>query len=276
MKPLQILQLRSVYDMLSLKGKTAFITGAAGGIGRSCAAALAEVGANVVLMDIPSKQSVLEENCNIIRGEFQVDAFWVTGDVSDEDDVVQMVQEAVDQTGRLDVIFANAGVGGKNDNPSQITLAEWKKVIDIDLTGVFLVNRVAANKMKALGNGGSIINTASMSGHIINKGSRAAMDQHMVAYASAKAGVIQLTKSIAVSYAEDHIRCNSISPGLILSGLHEGMDMNALEAYVKESVPLNRFASLDEIVGIVVFLASELASYATGSDFIIDGGVTIW
>lgn len=276
MAPLQILQLRSVYDMLSLKGKTAFVTGAAGGIGRSCAAALAEIGADVVLMDIPSKQAVLEENCDVIRREFQVDAFWVAGDVSDENDVKRMIQEAVDRTGRLDVVFANAGIGGKNDNPSQITLAEWKRVIDIDLTGVFLVDRVAANKMKELGKGGSIINTASMSGHIINKGSRAAMEQHMVAYSSAKAGVIQLTKSIAVSYAMDGIRCNSISPGLILSGLHDGMDMAALEAYVKESVPLNRFAALDEIVGVVVFLASELASYATGSDFIIDGGVTIW
>lgn len=276
MKPLQIAELKSVYEMLSLKGKVAFITGAAGGIGRSCAAALAETGADVVLMDIPSKADVLVENCERIEQKYQVKTTCITGDVSDEDNVEHMIQETVRRMGRLDVVFANAGIGGKNDNPSRMDLADWKRVIDINLTGVFLVNRIAANMMKELGNGGSIINTASMSGHIINKGSRSAMNQHMVAYASAKAAVIQLTKSIAVNYVEDKIRCNSISPGMILSGLHDTMDMNVLEAYVRDSVPMNRFAALDEIIGIVVFLASELSSYATGSDFVIDGGVTIW
>lgn len=276
MKPLQIAELKSVYEMLSLKGKVAFITGAAGGIGRSCAAALAETGADVVLMDFPSKADVLAENCERIEQKYQVKTTCITGDVSDEDNVEHMIQETVRRMGRLDVVFANAGIGGKNDNPSRMDLKDWKRVIDINLTGVFLVNRIAANMMKELGNGGSIINTASMSGHIINKGSRSAMNQHMVAYASAKAAVIQLTKSIAVNYVEDKIRCNSISPGMILSGLHDTMDMNVLEAYVRDSVPMNRFAALDEIIGIVVFLASELSSYATGSDFVIDGGVTIW
>lgn len=276
MKPLQIAELKSVYEMLSLKGKVAFITGAAGGIGRSCAAALAETGADVVLMDIPCKSDVLAENCERIERRYQVNTACITGNVSDEEDVEHMIQETVRRMGRLDVVFANAGIGGENDNPSRMLLKDWKRVIDINLTGVFLVNRIAANMMKKLGNGGSIINTASMSGHIINKSPRSAMNQHMAAYASAKAGVIQLTKSIAVNYVEDQIRCNSISPGMILSGLHDRMDMNALEAYVRDSVPMNRFAALDEIIGIVVFLASELSSYATGSDFVIDGGVTIW
>lgn len=102
------------------------------------------------------------------------------------------------------------------------------------------------------------------------------MSQHMAVYAATKAGVIQFTKSMAVSYVEDGIRCNSISPGMILSGLHDDMDMAPLEEFVRDAVPMNRFASLNEIMGIVVFLASELSSYATGSDFLIDGGVTIW
>ena len=162
-----------------------------------------------------------------------------------------LIWETVDRFGRLDVVFSNAGIGGRDDNPSSMDLEEWNRVLDVNLTGMFLVDRIAANKMKELGNGGSIINTASMSGHIINKGSRKDMSQHMVAYSAAKAGVIQLTKSIA-------------------------MDMSALETYVENEVPMGRFASLDEIMGIVVFLASDLSSYATGSDFIIDGGVTIW
>lgn len=276
MKPLQIHQLRSIYDMMSLKGKAALITGGAGGIGRSCAAGLAEAGASIVLMDIPEKKEMLQDNCRAIAGRYQAETMYVTGNVADEDDVNRMIGEACEGMGRLDIVFANAGVGGNDDNPVQIQLSEWKKVIDINLTGVFLVDRIAANLMKKLGNGGSIINTASMSGHIINKGSRQDMSRHMTAYASAKAGVIQLTKSIAVSYAADGIRCNSISPGMVLSGLHDHMDMEALERYVEECVPMNRFASLDEMMGIVVYLASDLSSYATGSDFVIDGGVTIW
>lgn len=276
MKPLQISELKSIYEMLSLKGKVAFITGGAGGIGRSCAAGLAEAGADIILMDIDAKKENLEKNCEEIEKRYGVHAGITTGNVADEADVNRMISETVEKFGRLDIVFSNAGIGGINDNPSQITLQEWKRVLDIDLTGMFLVNRIAANKMKELGNGGSIINTASMSGHIINKGSRQAMSQHMTAYAAAKAGVIQFTKSMAVSYVEDHIRCNSISPGMVLSGLHDNMDMTALESYVENEVPMRRFASLNEIMGIVVFLASELSSYATGSDFIIDGGVTIW
>ncbi len=276
MKPLQIGELKSIYDMMSLKGKAAFITGGAGGIGRSCAAGLAEAGADIVLMDIPAKAEALKDYCRQIRDRYGVKAEYVTGNVAEEADVERMIGQAVETYGRLDVVFSNAGIGGQNDNAPEITLQEWKKVIDVDLTGMFLMNRIAANRMRELGNGGSIINTASMSGHIINKGSRQAMQQHMVAYSAAKAGVIQLTKSVAVSYVEDHIRCNSISPGMILSGLHDNMDMTALEAYVAAEVPMGRFASLNEIMGIVVFLASDLSSYATGSDFIIDGGVTIW
>ncbi|MCB5713397.1 SDR family oxidoreductase [Lactonifactor longoviformis] len=276
MKPLQIAELRSIYEMLSLKGKAALVTGGAGGIGRSCAAGLAEAGADIVLMDIPQKAQILDENCREIEKRYGVKTGKCMGNVANEADVTRMIQETAELFGRLDVVFSNAGVAGRSDSPSGIPLEEWKRVVDINLTGMFLVNRIAANKMKELGNGGSIINTASMSGHIINKGSRKDMSQHMAVYAATKAGVIQFTKSMAVSYVEDGIRCNSISPGMILSGLHDDMDMAPLEEFVRDAVPMNRFASLNEIMGIVVFLASELSSYATGSDFLIDGGVTIW
>ncbi len=276
MLPLQIGELKSVYQMLSLKGKVALVTGGAGGIGRSCAAALAELGANIVLVDIAAKQNVLAENCKIIQDKYGVEACGYGCDISVEAEIAEMVSSVVEKFGRLDVVFSNAGIGGKNDNAAEMELQEWKRVIDINLTGMFLVDRICANAMKKLGNGGSIINTASMSGHIINKGSRQDMSKHMVAYSAAKAAVIQLTKSIAVSYVDDKIRCNSISPGMILSGLHDNMDMNALMEFVHDMVPMNRFATLDEIVGIVVYLATELSSYATGSDFVVDGGVTIW
>lgn len=276
MLPQQINELRSVYDMLSLKGKTALITGGAGGIGRSCAAALAELGADIALVDVPAREEVLAGNCGIIAEKYGVKAAGFCCDVSKERDVEETVAGVVREFGRLDVVFSNAGIGGKNDCAPEMELDEWRRVIDINLTGMFLVDRISANAMKKLGNGGSIINTASMSGHIINKGSRKDMSKHMAAYSAAKAGVIQLTKSVALSYVDDGIRCNSISPGMILSGLHDTMDMNALMEFVEDMVPMNRFARLDEIVGIVVYLATGLSSYATGSDFIVDGGVTSW
>jgi|LSQX01.1.fsa_nt_gb NAD(P)-dependent dehydrogenase (short-subunit alcohol dehydrogenase family) len=274
MKPLKIHELRSVYDMMSLKGKVAFVTGGAGGIGRSCAAGLAEVGASIVLMDIPQKEELLKENCRAIAGRYGVEAIYFTGDVSDEESVTGIYEEISRKMGTVDVIFSNAGIAYDEDNAS-ISLEAWKMMVDINLTGMFLVNRIGANLMVSHGHGGSIINTASMSGHIINRMERNAMDKHMCAYAATKAGVVQLTKSMAANYVDAHIRCNSISPGLILSGLHDHMDWSVLEKLC-EHVPMRRFASLNEIIGIVVYLASDLSSYVTGSDFVIDGGYTIW
>lgn len=276
MKALKINELKRVNDMVSLKGKAAFITGAAGGIGRSCAAILADAGANVTLMDIPAKADVLAENCREIEARYGVETLVCTGDVRSEEDVTRMINEAADRFGRLDIVFSNAGVAGKNDNASEIALEEWQKVIDIDLTGMLLVDRVGGNKMRDFGNGGAIINTASMSGMIINKKDVNYMRSHMVAYASAKAGVIQMTKSVALCYAQDGIRCNCISPGMIYSGMHEGWDMTPLNRFIDNEVPLKRFGTLDEITGIVLFLASDMSTYATGSNFVVDGGVTCW
>ena len=275
MKPLKINELRSVYDMMSLKGKTAFVTGGAGGIGRSCAAGLAEVGANIVLMDIPQKEDTLKENCRAITDRYGTKAIYLTGDVSDEDSVITMYEEISRQLGTVDVIFSNAGIAYDEDSAPSLSVTDWKKMVDVNLTGMFLIDRIGANVMKEQGHKGSIINTASMSGHIINRMTRDMMDKHMCAYAATKAGVVHLTKSVAANYVQNDIRCNSISPGLILSGLHDHMDMSVLEK-ICSHVPMNRFASLNEIIGIVVYLASDLSSYVTGSDFIIDGGYTIW
>lgn len=276
MKPLKISELKSINDMMSLKGKVAFVTGGAGGIGRSCAAGLADVGADVALMDIPQKEDVLKENCKAISDRYGVKSIYVTGDVSNEESVIGMYDQIVKQLGTVDVVFSNAGVALFPDNPAEISMKTWNKILDVNLTGMLLIDRTGANIMKAHGHGGSIINTASMSGHIINKMTREAMDKHMVGYAATKAATIHLSKSMAVNYIDYDIRCNSISPGMILSGLHDNMDMSGLEKFVKDSVPMNRFASLDEIIGLVVYLATDLSSYVTGSDFVIDGGVTIW
>jgi NAD(P)-dependent dehydrogenase (short-subunit alcohol dehydrogenase family) len=276
--PQTILQLKSIYDMISLKGRTAFITGGGGGIGSSGAAGMAEVGANVMLMDIPEAEDRLKTIVQQIKDRYKVQADYVLGDVSDEPAVIDMINKTVSQFGSLDVCFSNAGVGLKPDNPTEMPLDVWQKMVDIDLTGMFLVGRTAALKMKELGKGGSIIFTASMSGHIVNQNKSGINSHHMVAYAATKAATVHLAKSFAVNYAPFKIRANSISPGMFHSGLHQrmGMDTTKLPDTGYDNIPLNRWASLDEIIGLIVYLASDLSSYTTGADILIDGGYTVW
>ena len=277
--PLTIPQLKSVYDLMSLKGRTAFITGGGGGIGSSSAAGMAEVGANVMLMDIPEAEGRLKEYVQQIKDRYGAKASYVTGDVASEEDVIRMINQTVEEFGTLDVCFSNAGVGLRPDNPSDMPLDVWQRMLDVNLTGMFLVGRTAALKMIELGTkSGSLIFTASMSGHIINQ-NRAGVDQkHMVAYAATKSATVHLAKSFAVNYARNNIRANSISPGLLHSGLHARMGRDAsnnpLTGY--DNIPLNRWASLDEIIGLLVYLASDLSSYVTGADIVIDGGYTVW
>ena len=275
--PVSIPKLRSVYDMLSLKGKTAFITGAAGGIGSSSAAGLAEIGANVMLMDIPQQEETLKLYVQQIKDRYGANASYVVGDVADEASVNGMIDQTVKEFGSLEVCFSNAGIGLKPDNPTEISMEVWQKMLDVNLTGMFLVGRAAALKMLELKTAGSLIFTASMSGHIINK-NNGPDHHHMVAYAATKSATVALAKSFAVNYAYANIRSNSISPGLMHSGLHKkmGMDLSTFPDTGYDNIPLNRWGTMDEIVGLITYLGSDMSSYVTGADIIIDGGYTVW
>ena len=276
--PLTIPQLKSVYDLMSLKGRTAFITGGGGGFGSAAAAGLAEVGANIMLMDLPAAEDRVGQIAQQIRDRYGAKVSYVLGDVSDEKRVKEMIDQTAKEFGSLDVCFSNGGVGLNPDNPSEMPLEVWQRVLDVNLTGMFLVGRTAALKMIELGTkNGSMVFTASMSGHIINQ-NREGEPEHMVAYASTKAATIHLAKSFAVNYAHKNIRSNSISPGLMHSGLHKrmGWDVTELPDTGYPYIPLNRWGTLDEMIGLLVFLASDLSSYVTGADIVIDGGYTVW
>jgi len=277
--PLSIPQLKSVYDMMSLKGKTAFVTGGGGGFGSASAAGMAEAGANIMLMDIPEAEERTALCAQQIRDRYGANADYVLGDVSDEQNVIAMIDKTVEKFGSLDVVFSNGGVGMSPDNPSNITLEVWNRMLEVNLTGHMLVARTAALKMRELKTkSGSIIFTASMSGHIINQNKSGVNMDHMVAYAATKAATIHLAKSFAVNYAHDNIRANSISPGLMHSGLHArmGRDMSSAPLTGYDNIPLDRWGTLDEIMGLLVFLASDMSSYITGTDIVIDGGYTVW
>ena len=277
--PVTIPQLKSVYDMISLKGRTAFITGGGGGIGSASAAGMAEVGANIMLMDIADAEDRLQTCSQQIRERYGVGCSYVTGDVANEKDAIRMIDQTVKEFGSLDICFSNAGIGLGPDNPTDMPFEVWQRMLDVNLSGMFLIGRTAALKMIELGTKkGSLIFTASMSGLIINQNRRGEDQKHMVAYAATKAATIHLAKSFAVNYGHDNIRANSISPGLIHSGLHARMgraaDSNPDSGY--DNIPLNRWGSLDEIVGLLVYLASDLSSYVTGANIVIDGGYTVW
>ena len=268
-----ISELRSVYDMMSLKGKKALVTGAAGGIGRTTATALAEVGADVALMDIPAKQDLLEKYCRQIADLHNVRTIPVTGDVSTPDAVAAFMAKIEKEFGTLHVVHNNAGVALPGDD-SDIPYETYNQYVAINQTGVLLVMQASANMMKKNGNGGSIINTASISAHIINRG-RPGMDRNCPGYPSVKAAVKHMTRAMAAEYVDDNIRVNSISPGYIVSGLHDEWDVGILEWFAS-TVPMGRLGQLDELMGVIVYLASDRSTYATGTDIIIDGGYTIW
>ena len=267
--PLSIEELRSVYDMISLEGKVALVTGAGGGIGRSTAAAFAELGAKVALMDIPAKEEQLKANVESIKKRWGAEAMYVLGDVSQEDSVNEFIQKVVDTWGTIDIVHNNAGIGSADG--ANVIMSEFDRGVAINMRGSFMVARTCARIMKEHGHGGSIISTASMSGVIINTGP---------VYASTKAGVRHFTNALAVEYAKDGIRCNSVNYGYICSGMHESFgdpnkDLQKVYGFMGAATPMGRMGDLSEAVGAVVYLASDLASFHTGTSMIIDGGVCI-
>jgi len=276
---LQVQNLLSIKERFTLEGKKAFVTGAAGGIGRSTAAAFAELGADVAIVDIKPKEEKAKEIAEYISKKFGVKSIAVTTDVSDPVAVDSMISQIVKAFGTIEVVHSNAGIVMANDSP-EMALDEWNKMVNINLTGMFLVNRTSANVMKDSGKGGAIINTASMSATIVNQAPEGM--RHAPAYCATKAAVKHFTKVMAVDYAKYNIRVNSISPGVMFSGIHDSLLASAGVAYdifaetANFSVPMRRYGNMNEIGGIVAFLATDLASYITGADILVDGGYTVW
>ncbi|MCD8349772.1 MAG: SDR family oxidoreductase [Planctomycetaceae bacterium] len=262
-------KLRSVKESYSLAGKTAVITGGAGGIGYAVSAAVAEMGAAVVLVDL--RQDVAQRHADFIAGKFGVRAMSIECDVTDEQNVEEMFVAVAEAIGPVNLVHSNAGITISGGDNADMPIESWRRMVDVNLTSMFIVNRVAARLMRDRGEGGVIVNTASMSGHIVNRNP----DRHLVAYTSTKAAVVHLTKAMAMDFHKDLIRVNSISPGYMYSGLHNHLPQERLDAMARD-VPMGRFGSMNEIGGIVAFLFSENASYITGADLLVDGGYCCW
>jgi len=250
---------------MRLDGKAAFVTGGARGIGKQIAIALAEAGSNVAIVDIDIDEA--GKTAAYISEALGVKTIAVNADITKQDEVDKMMDTILSSFGKLDAAFCNAGIC-MNIPSEEMTLDQWKKVIDINLTGVFLTSQAAARQMLQQGFG-SIINTASMSGHIVN------VPQPQCSYNASKAGVIQLTKSMAVEYAKRGVRVNSISPGYIATELISNSPH--LTPLIKEwnaMAPMGRMGKPEELQSIAVYLAGDTSSFTTGSDFVVDGAFT--
>lgn len=251
----------SIKDKFELTGKKAYVTGGASGIGKSVAACFAQYGADVAIIDRNLQEAEKAAREIAILG---VNTVAIKADVSDPEDVNRMIDKVLDAFGTLDIAFNNAGIC-ENVNAQDMTYDSWKRVIDVNLTGVFLTSQAAGRVMIKKGSG-SIINTASMSGHIVN------VPQPQCAYNASKAAVIMLTKSLAVEWAKYNVRVNCISPGYIATNMTKKEDP-LVPTWLAVS-PIKRLGTPEELQGAVLYLASDASSFTTGADFVIDGGFT--
>lgn len=254
----------SIIDKFRLEGKKAFVTGGSKGIGKSVATGLAEAGADIAI--VARGLAAAEEAAHEIE-RLGVRAIAVKADVTVPEQVDGMMKTIVGKFGTVDVAFNNAGIAVV-ENAEEMSYESLKKVIDVNLIGLFLTCQAAA-KVMIRRKRGSIINMASMSAHVVN------VPQKTSNYNASKAGVVQLTKCLAVEWAPHNIRVNSISPGYTLTELARSFSEELMRQWIGK-IPMGRMADPAELQGAVLYLASDASSYCTGTDLIIDGGYTLW
>ena len=254
----------SVLDRFSLSGRTALVTGAGRGIGRSYCLALAEAGADVAVVDLDAEnaRTVAEEVTRMGR-----QSLVITADVTQLDQIELMVSQVIDAWGRLDIGVNNAGIA--NATPAEdIPEQEWDAIISVNLKGVFFCCQAEARAMFAA-KSGSIINTASISGQTVNR------PQTHAHYNATKAGVLQLSRTCATEWAERGIRVNCISPGHTVTP----MTCRRVEEWGETwlaNTPIKRLGYPGDLQGALIYLASDASAYVTGHDLVVDGGYTLW
>ena len=259
-------------DLFKLDGRVALVTGGARGIGFELATALSHAGAIVYCADIDGAGA--EEAAERIAADGDCAAHGIQVDVSQEASVASMVDVVMKRHGRLDVCIANAGIAEPNLPISweDYTADLWRRLIDVNLSGVFFTDMAAARAMKGRG-GGSIINIASIVGVTADS------QWGCIGYAAAKGGVVQLTRQLGAMLAPEGIRVNSIAPGYVATGLSEGEQLDhpdpevrRLQAELLARTPMKRYAQPQELRGAALFLASDASSYCTGYTYAVDGG----
>ena len=255
---------KHIRDLFDLTGKVAIVTGGSRGIGVEMAEALAEAGASLMLC--ARREEWLSETVEEFRGKgFQTEG--KTADVSKAEDVQAVVDEAVRTFGKVDILINNAGISW-GAMPEDMPLEKWQKVLDVNLTGCFLMAQAAGREMLKREQG-SIINIASISGI-----TSSANGPFYAGYVASKAGLIGLTRELAASWGRKGIRVNAIAPGFFHSRLADAV-IDIYERSIQENNVIPRVGSEGELKGVTVFLASDASSYITGQTIAVDGGMTV-
>ncbi len=247
---------------VNMQGKVALVTGASAGIGRATALAFAQLGASVVVSDV-----AVEGGAETVRQITAADgaAIFVQADVANEADVAALVRTTIKQYGRLDYACNNAGIGGHSAPTAEYPLAEWQKVIDINLTGVWLCMKHELPEI--LKNGGAIVNMASILGTV--------GFANACAYTAAKHGVIGMTKVAALEYSAQGVRVNAVCPAFIATPMLERaglLDNPEMREMLCNLHPIKRLGTSEEVANAVVWLCSPEASFVTGHAMLVDGG----
>ena len=249
---------------MGLEGKVAVVTGAGSGIGRAVAIAVAEAGADCVPCEHPDRLDRLEPVCEEIR-ETGREAYPTSLSLPDIRSIDAMVDHAVSEAGRIDILVNNAGINIPSD-ALDVTEEEWDAVLDVNLKGLFFTSQRVARVMKD-NNGGKIVNMASQNGVVAY--------YRRAAYCSSKAGVVNLTRVLAVEWAEHKINVNAVGPTFILTPLTQStFDDPALCEDLISRIPVGRVGQPEDVTGAVVFLASPAAAMITGHTLLVDGGWT--
>ncbi|PIC75949.1 short-chain dehydrogenase [Sporosarcina sp. P19] len=272
---------QSYLDKFKLDGKVAVVTGGAGILGRHFCFGLADAGANVMVVDINIDEA--QKVASIIRQEYSGNAIALYCDLTSEDSVKKMVQEVVNKFGEINILHNNAA--GKSSDLDAFfadfedyELSQWKEIMSSNLDSMFLMAKHVGKVMKRQSTGGSIIQTSSIYGVLapdqrIYEGSHY-LDRQInspAIYSASKSGVLGLTKYLSTYWAKDGIRVNAITPGGVESGQNDTFKKN-----YSNRIPMGRMAQAEEMVGALIYLASDASSYVTGQNIIIDGGLNAW
>jgi NAD(P)-dependent dehydrogenase (short-subunit alcohol dehydrogenase family) len=268
-------------NLFELKGKSAIVTGAVGILGRRFCRGLAEFGAQVAIVDLDL------DRCTAFASELERDygtsALGVACDVSDPNSVANMVDQVLKRFGAIHVLHNNAASKSADldaffASTEEYSLAEWRKIMSVNIDGMFLIAQAVGGQMKKQGTGGSIIQTASIYGIVssdkrIYEGSFYLGRQisNPAVYSTSKAAVVGLTRYLAANWGDARIRVNALVPGGVESGQND-----AFKTRYSARVPLARMAQPDEMVGALIYLASDASSYVTGHCLVVDGGLSVW